>query len=244
MRTARHGFQVAYNAQTAVDAKHGLIAAFDLTSDGNDQCQLHPMAMQAREALGVESLTVVADTGYSNGEQGERCEAAGITAIVPRPETTNPAGKQYFSRDVFQYDEASDSWQCPAGETLTRRQVSDTEKQFKYWTNACSGCALKAQCTGAEKRVIVRSFHEDTREAMHRRAKSDPKWMRLRRELAEHPFGIVKWLMGQPRFLVRGLKKARAELALSVLGFNLKRVINILGSQKLLQALNQAAATP
>jgi transposase len=244
MRTANHGFQVAYNAQTAVDAKHGLIAAFDLTSDGNDQCQLHPMAMQAREALGVESLTVVADTGYSNGEQGERCEAAGITAIVPRPETTNPAGKQYFSRDVFQYDEASDSWQCPAGETLTRRQVSDTEKQFKYWTNACSGCALKAQCTGAEKRVIVRSFHEDTREAMHRRAKSDPKWMRLRRELAEHPFGIVKWLMGQPRFLVRGLKKARAELALSVLGFNLKRVINILGSQKLLQALNQAAATP
>jgi transposase len=71
MRTARHGPQVAYNAQTVVDAQHGLIAAFDLTSDGNDHCQLLPMALQGKEALGAETLTVVADTGYSNGEQAD-----------------------------------------------------------------------------------------------------------------------------------------------------------------------------
>src|SRR5882724_5860389 len=71
MRSARHGHQVAYNAQSAVDAKHGLIAAFELTNDCNDQCQLLPMAEAAKEALQVDSLTVVADTGYSNGEQGQ-----------------------------------------------------------------------------------------------------------------------------------------------------------------------------
>jgi transposase len=242
MRTARHGHQVAYNAQTAVDAKHGLIAAFDLTNEGNDQRLLHPMAVLGREALEVEAVSVVADTGYSSGEQGELCEAAGITAIVPRAETVNPQGKQYFSRDAFRYDAASDSWQCPAGETLTCHQVSQSEQQKKYWTDACAACALKGQCTKASRRVVVRSFHEDAREAMHRRAMAEPAWMKLRRELVEHPFGVMKWLMGLPRFLVRGLRNAKAELALTVLGFNMKRVINIRGVPALLQALHAARA--
>jgi transposase len=242
MRTARHGHQVAYNAQTAVDAAHGLIVAFDLSAEGNDQCQLYPMAELGRQALEVEALSVVADTGYSNGEHGERCAAAGITAIVPRPQTVNPKGEQYFSRDAFHYDAASDSWQCPAGETLSCRQVSQTEQQKKYWTTACPGCPLKGQCTKSERRVVVRSFHEDAREAMHQRATSDPGWMKLRRELVEHPFGTMKWLMGYPRFLVRGLKKAKSELALGVLCFNLKRVINILGVPALLRVLRAASA--
>jgi transposase len=242
MRTARHGHQVAYNAQSVVDAKHGLVVAFDLTNDGNDQSQLAAMAEQGRQALEVEKVTVVADTGYSSGEQGDLCEKGGITAIVPRPETVNPRGDDYFSREAFSYDPQSDCWQCPAGETLTCRRVSHSEKQKKYWTTACSGCALKTQCTKATNRVIVRGFYEDAREAMHQRAMSDAKWMKLRRELVEHPFGTLKWLMGPPRFLVRGLEKAKAELALGVLSYNLKRAINIRGVPALLAALNATRA--
>jgi transposase len=241
MRTPNHGHQVAYNAQTVVDAKHKLIAAFDLTNEGNDQRQLHPMAEQGKEALEVESVTVVADTGYSNGEHGERCAKDSITAVVPRAETVNTEGEQYFSRDRFTYDAAGDSWQCPAGQTLTVGKVSHTEQKKDYWNaKACQACPLKPQCTRAAKRTVVRSFHEDAREAMHQRAMSDPKWMKQRRELAEHPFGTLKWLMGYPRFLVRGLRKAKAELALGVLSYNLKRVINIVGVAALLQALQPA----
>jgi transposase len=241
MRTPNHGHQVAYNAQTVVDAKHKLIAAFDLTNEGNDQRQLHPMAEQGKEALKVESVTVVADTGYSNGEHGERCAKDSITAVVPRAETVNTEGEQYFSRDRFTYDAASDSWQCPAGQTLSVGKVSHTEQKKDYWNaKACQACPLKPQCTRAAKRTVVRSFHEDAREAMHQRAMSDPKWMKQRRELAEHPFGTLKWLMGYPRFLVRGLRKAKAELALGVLSYNLKRVINIVGVAALLQALQPA----
>jgi transposase len=237
MRTARHGYQVAYNAQTVVDAEHKLIVAFDLTNEGNDQRQLHPMALQGKQALEVEQVTAVADAGYSNGEHGQRCEADGITAIVPRADTVNTEGKQYFSRDRFTYDAGSDTWQCPAGETLTCHEVSHTEQKKKYWSNACAGCALKPQCTGAAKRLIVRHFHEDARDAMHQRAVNEPKWMANRREMVEHPFGTIKWLMGYPRFLVRGLKKAKAELALEILSYNLKRVINILGVAAVLRAL-------
>jgi transposase/IS5 family transposase len=237
MRTPRHGYQVAYNAQTAVDVEHKLIVAFDLTNEGNDQRQLHPMAVQAKEALDAEQVTVVADAGYSSGEQGQRCEDEGITAIVPRAETVNTEGKQYFSRDQFSYDAGSDTWRCPAGETLTCREVSRTEQKKKYSTTACAGCPLKPQCTNADRRLIVRSFYEDAREAMHQRAKSDPAWMAHRRETVEHPFGTMKWLMGYPRFLVRGLRKAKAELALCIMSYNLKRVITILGVPALLQAL-------
>jgi transposase len=243
MRTANHGHQVAYNAQIAVDAEHHLIAAFDLTNECNDHRLLHPMAEQGKHALEVESVTAVADSGYSNGEHGERCEQAQITAIVPRAQTVNPKGEQYFGRDRFSYDAQSDSYQCPAGATLSVGKVSYTEAKKEYWNSkACGQCALKPQCTAAAKRSIVRSFHEDAREAMHHRAISDPEWMKLRRCLVEHPFGTMKWLMGYPRFLVRGLVKAKSELALTVLSYNLKRVINTLGVQQLLLALRAAPA--
>jgi len=241
MRTP-HGHAVAYNAQTAVDAKHKLIVAFDLTNEGNDYRQLHPMAVQGKDAVGADEVTAVADTGYSNGEHGALCERDGITAIVPRAETVNPNGKQYFSRDKFTYDRESDNWGCPAGATLSLFKTSHTQKKKEYTSRACVSCALKPQCTNAARRVIVRDFYEDAREAMHQRASADPIWMKQRRETAEHPFGTMKWLMAHPRFLVKGLKKAKAELALGVLNYNLKRVINILGVPALLQALEPSTA--
>ncbi len=242
MKSAKHGHQVAYNAQSAVDAKHGLIAAFDLTNDCNDQCQLLPMAKKAKATLEAETLTVVADTGYSNGEQAEACAAGGITAVVPRQKTVHTKDAQLFSREAFSYDAKDDSWTCPAGEKLTLSHIS-RENQAKYYkTKACGDCALKYRCTKAKSRKIARHFHEDGREAMHRRAIADPSLMKQRRELAEPAFGTIKWLLGYPRFLLRGLKKAKAELALLVLSFNLKRSIAIRGVPALLKALEPKLA--
>ena len=242
MRAAGHGHQVAYNAQIAVDAKHGLIAAFELTNNGNDHQLLLPMAMQGKQALLAEQLTVVADSGYANGEQGQACAAVGITAVVPRPRTANPQDDGFFSRDAFAYDADSDSWTCPAGHRLVCRTRSATVPIKQYATKACADCAVKPQCTKSAGRVITRDRYEDARQAMHQRALDDQLWMRRRRELAEHPFGIIKWMMGRPRFLVGGLEKARAELAFIVLGFNLKRAIAVRGIPALLTALRAAAA--
>jgi transposase len=241
MRTP-HGHAVAYNAQIVVDSEHKLIVAFELTNEGNDQQQLHPMAVEGKGAVGADQVTVVADTGYSNGEHGALCEQEGITAVAPRAETVNPTGAQYFNRDQFAYDAENDSWRCPAGETLSLFKTSHTQQKKEYTTQACGACLLKAQCTKAARRVIVRGFYEDAREAMHRRAMADPIWMKHRREMAEHPFGTIKWLMGLPRFLVRGLRKAKAELALGVLSYNLKRVINLIGVPTLLRALELSPA--
>lgn len=228
-----HGHRVAYNAQIAVDEQHHLIVASAVTNEGNDHRQLLAMSEAAKAALAVETLTAVADTGYVNGEQGRACSERGITAIVPRPETVNPKG-DYYTRERFEYDAASDTYRCPAGETLRRGRTSQSQQNHQYWSKACGGCALKAQCTGAAHRVIVRSFFEAEVEAMDERARGDPRWMRQRRCLAEHPFGTMKARMGMPRFLVRGLRTVRGEFALSVLTYNLKRVIEVLGVEELL----------
>lgn len=241
MRTP-HGHQVAYNAQIAVDARHKLIAASELTNEGNDHQQFHPMALQAKQAVGAQEVTAVADPGYSNGEQGARCQQDGITAIVPRTETVNTTGRQYFSRNEFSYDPSTDTWRCPANATLSLVTTWFTQKKKVYTSATCGTCPLKPRCTKAARRLITRDFYEDARAAMHQRATGDPVWMKLRREMAEHPFGTIKGLMGYPRFLVRGLTKARAEFALEVLCYNIKRVITILGVPNLLMTLRPRPA--
>jgi transposase len=80
---------VGYNVQTAVDTKHHLIVAHEVTNVGHDRTQLSSMAKQARAATGTEQLTVLADRGYFKGEQILECEQAGICTLVPKPLTSN-----------------------------------------------------------------------------------------------------------------------------------------------------------
>jgi len=190
MRTPNHGHQVAYNAQIAVDGEHKLIAAFELTNEGNGPAAAPSDGRsKPRKPLKRQASLWSADTGYSSGEQGERCEA-GADHCRRATSADNQQGRRsnIFIRDRFTYDAARDSYQCPAGQTLRLGRVSYTEEKKLYWNGkACRSCALKPQCTKAGKRTIVRSFHEEAREAMHRRAMSDPKWMRLRRQLVDIP---------------------------------------------------------
>jgi Transposase DDE domain len=96
MRMGHGNTAPAYNVQTAVDAKHGIILAQQVTTEANDQRSLLPMAEAAKPSLGApETLNVVADAGYSNGEQAERCEAQGIVPHAPpnRAITTKAMGR-------------------------------------------------------------------------------------------------------------------------------------------------------
>jgi transposase len=238
MRTAHEGHQVAYNVQTAVDAKHSLIVAFEVTNEGNDRQQLAPMAKLVKEVLEVEALTVVADTGYHNGEQGKECETQQITALVSAPRMSNG---EHFNKERFSYDADTDSYRCPAGETLRRFKTDEQKKAHYYRTQACSGCALRAHCTDAQQRTVMRSFFEAWGQRMDQRAKDHPELMKRRKAIVEHPFAGLKHLMGRARFLVRGTKKVAAEMALSVWGYNLKRTIKILGARELLQRWPSAA---
>lgn len=239
MRTGRGEWIIGYNVQLAVDGEHALIVEHEVTTEANDRRQLVPLALGAQAALGGGALTVVADTGYAVAEAAQRCADHGITAIAPRqtPHSHWPG----FARERFVYDADGDTYQCPAGATLHFRQ--EVRGQRRYMTRACRECTVKAQCTPGQYRQVTRHRHEAALEAMDERARENPYWMRLRRSTAEHPFATFKHAQQARRFLTRGLSRVRAEMALSVSAYNLKRLIRILGVEVLLELISTLPRT-
>jgi hypothetical protein len=230
---------VGYNVQAAADTTHHLIVAHEVINVGNDSGQLADISKQAKAALAVEELDVVADRGYFDGEEILACEEAGITVTLPKPMTSSAKAKGRFGKQDFRYIADEDVYICPAGERLTYRFASQEKGLVlhRYWANTCQSCALKECCTTGRERRITRWEHEHVLEAVQRRLDEHPEKMRQRRETIEHPFGTIKAWMGATHFLMKRLKNVRTEMALSVLAYNLTRVMNIMGIRPLIAAI-------
>ena len=99
---------VGYNVQTVVDVDNHLIIAHEVTNVGNDRSQLANMAIQAKEALDVDTLTAVADRGYYSGEQIKSCGEANIEVYLPKSETSNNQAKGLFGKRDFIYKPEDD----------------------------------------------------------------------------------------------------------------------------------------
>jgi hypothetical protein len=229
--SGRGSGMVGYNVQSAVDIKHHLIVAHEVTNVGSDRSQLSRMTEQARIAIGSEVIEAVADRGYYSGEEIVACEKAGVTVYLPKPVTSGLNVKGRFGKQDFVYVAANDVYICPAGEKLTYHYTNEEDGKTlrRYWTTACQGCALKGQCTTGKERRVSRWEHEAVLEAVQARLDRNPVKMRLRRQTVEHPFGTIKSWMGSTHFQMKTLKHVGTEMALHVLAYNMKRVISILG---------------
>jgi len=233
---------VGYNVQAAVDTKHHLIVAHEVTNVGTDTSQLSAMAEKTKAALETDALDVVADRGYFNSKEILACDDADITVTLPKPLTSGSTAKGRFAKQDFRYVRQDDVYICPAGERLVHH-YTNVEKGLtlrRYWTTACQGCAIKDRCTTGKERRITRWEHEHVLEAVERRLDEQPQKMRTRRETVEHPFGTIKSWMGATHFQMRTLKRVGTEMALHVLAYNLKRVMNILGIGPLIAAMRAA----
>ena len=241
LMTVGQGFDVCYNVQTAVDSKHKLIVHHEVTNTADDHEHLVPVAEAAKQTLGVEALEVVADKGYYSGEEIKKCEAQGIVTYIPKVHVSPKMKKELFTKNDFTYDSAADIYICPQGEQLTHRCTTTERKGVKmryYRTAACKTCPIRVRCTESKRgRLIKRLVDEAVLERMAERLRRHPEKMRLRGQLAEHPFGTMKRGMNQGYFLMRGLKKVAAEMSLTVLSYNLKRVLNIFGVDELIRAV-------
>ena len=225
--------------QTGVDAQHHRIVAHDVDDVGNGRGRLSNMAGQAKAAMGVAALDVLADRGYFKGEEVLACEPLSVTPYVPKPLTSGSKAAGRFGKQDFVYIPEEDAYRCPADQRLTWRFTS-VEKGMtlhSYWTSKCAECPLKTQCTTGKERRIKRWEHEAVIDAMQDRLDRAPKSMRVRRATVEHPFGTLKAWMGATHFKTRTLEKVRTEMSLHVLTYNLKRVIAILGAQPLMEAM-------
>jgi CheY-like chemotaxis protein len=233
--------EVSYNVQTAVDSKHHLIVEQDVTNEGLDNHQLLLMAQSAKQMLDRRELQVVADMGYYNQEELKQCAEAGITAYVSKPIVSKNTARGLFGKEKFVYEPDGDCYRCPRGERLTFRFQSRERKQKKfryYWTTACLGCPIKAQCTTNKKfRRLKRWEYEAILEQIEQRVRANPGIMKLRQQIVEHPFGTIKFWNDQRHFLMRRLEKVKGEFSLSTLAYNIKRAINVLGVRTLVAAL-------
>jgi transposase len=235
----KHGQTIAgYNVQIAVDEKHKLIVASEVVNDGNDTGQLHAVAKAAKAALGVETLTALADTGYYNGETLKSCEEDGIVPYVPQAtRTARLAAQGRFTHEDFAYDATEDAYRCPAGSLLEPMNGfkinTGGRREIRYVsrTSVCNTCPLRERCLSAKahRRTIYRWEHEDVIERHRARMKDADALMRHRAALVEHPFGTLKCRAGYRHFLVRGFDKVRGEWSLMALCYNFTRVLSVLG---------------
>jgi transposase len=234
---------VGYNVQVAVDTEHHLIVAHDVVNIGNDRGQLARMSKAAKEALQTEALEAVADRGYFDGNEILACAEANITVILPKPMTSGAKADGRFGKQDFAYLPDQDVYRCPSGALLTYRfsNVENGMRLRRYWSSAaCAACPIKRQCTPSKERRVTRWEHEHLVEEVQRRLDANPDAMRTRRETVEHPFGTIKARMGATHFLTKRLPNVAAEMALHVLAYNLTRVMNIVGPQRLIAALGAA----
>lgn len=230
---------VGYNVQTAVDSKNHLVVAHRVTNQGYDRKQLADMGALAKQAIGQERPTVLADRGYYSGREILQCEQQNIVAMVPKPITSGSRKAGRFDKRDFQYDAVADEYVCPAGERAIKR-MTRMEKGMEtqvYWSSACPTCAIKSKCTTGTQRRIRRWVHEDVLDRMEQRLLENPLASRIRRGTVEHPFGTFKAWMGSTHFQMKTIPKVSTEMSLHALAYNLKRMLKLLGTGGLIQAI-------
>jgi hypothetical protein len=236
---SKRGQRVAgYNVQIAVDDKHKLIVASAVVNDGNDTGQLYEMAKAAKQALGAETLQVLADSGYYNGARLKDCEEDGIVAYVAQAKRTGRLEAQgRFTHEDFAYDATADAYRCPGGALLKPTQGlkinTGGRREIRYVSrkSVCDACPLREHCVDrtSQTRTVYRWEHEEVIERHRERMKDAGAPMRRRAELAEHPFGTLKCRAGYRHFLLRGFNKVRGEWSLMALCYNFTRALKILG---------------
>jgi transposase len=244
MANNHNSVQVSHNIQTSVDARHKLIADFKVTGKPNDLGQLAPMVLRTKKILGKKKFTVLADKGYYQARDLAYCSAKGITAYVSKQVYSKGTGDKDFYPGKLTYDKDHDCYLCPAGQKLyyyrTRKKDNKILGRDYRHPEACRDCPVKARCTKNVKgRTIFRSIHQDFLDEIDQKTKENLETYKLRQMIVEHPFGTIKRAWGASYFLTRRKASVSAEIALSLLAYNLKRVINILGTEEILRRLRE-----
>jgi transposase len=246
-----HGrIEVSYNVQTAADAKHSLIVHFENTNT-NDKKALSGLAVEVKNVLQKETLEVLADKGYHNGEELDLCAKNSIityVAVPDGPRNCEIPTPEYYS-DKFIYDPKKDVYTCPQNQVLkgskrwyTKGNGSKYENQVKHYkTRACKTCSVKSFCTRNKNgRLIERSQYAQAVEANTKRIQLEKEKYLLRQQIVEHPFGTIKRQWGFDHVLHKGLTKNEADFGLIFSTYNLRRILSILGIPELKKRLESA----
>jgi len=225
-----------YNVQMVVDSKNKLIVDFEVSICPDDKGALPMMTASAKEIMGAENISAVADKGYYDGEDIEKSEKNGITCLVPAVGSHAPAPDKMYDQKHFKYSAEKDCYICPEGKELPFRQLQKRKddkftNRVYYDTKACRDCPNREKCTTNKRggRHISRNPYQDVLDINNARMLTDKgrETFRERKKIVEHPYGTTKAVWGYKQFLCKGQEKATAEQSLTFLAYNFRRVISI-----------------
>jgi hypothetical protein len=164
---------VCYNVQTVVDSKHHLISDFDITERSDDKGNLQNMSERAKEVMGVESITILADKGYYDGQDIVNCEEKGDVCLVAKPKPGGATKEKGFTIEEFIYDRENDYYICPSSNHLgfKRNHKHTNGKEYQVYANysACNKCQQKALCTKSRYRQILRLPYQNILDVVEER---------------------------------------------------------------------------
>ena len=240
MRVDSQRLEVSYNIQTSVDAKRHLIVDYDVINNSTDHHQLAKDAEAAKQALGVDRLDVVSDKGFYVEKDVFDCENNGVTVFMPIPSVLSPyksvgVPEPEFYSDQFVYNVERDVYVCPAGNEMPFWKHGGRGKGLEgrlYRSTCCGCCSVRSKCTRNKRgRYMFRGEYDGAVDRLRVRLASfeGREKVRLRRMLAEHPFGTMKRAFNQGYLLLKGLRKVKGEVGFTMLAYNMRRAINILG---------------
>lgn len=240
----RNIINVGYNVQAGCDAKHKLFVNND-TGSVNDTHALSPMALDAKELLGVESMDILTDKGYTTAKHLDICTKNGITPYSsPKDHSSHHNGR--YPMVNFKYDKIRDTYTCPADRVLTTNgSIYDKAgHKVKHYKNreACKVCPVRQLCTiNKNGRFIERSIYQEALDENQKRVEAKPEYYRLRQQVTEHQFGTLKRQWGFTYTLMRGKQNVLSEVNLMMMCYNLTRLKSILGPKALKNRLKRLA---
>ena len=249
MMTRNNISEVAYNVQTVVDAKHKLPIDYKVTNN-NDTRAMSGMLRRTKIILGTNHFTALYDKGYHTGSEIKKAVELNVEIMVAIQGVAAFAPDENYNFSHFKYDEKADTYTCPQQQILTTNgnwYFKNKERYFylakHYKTNACSICAARNLCTKNKKgRLIERSEYAPYIEINRLNIESNADVYKQRQSIVEHPYGTIKRQWGFDHILTKkGIKRASADVGLMFIAYNTRRLINILGKNKLRKFFQELA---
>ena len=236
----RNIINVGYNVQAGCDAKYKLFVNND-TGSVNDTHALSPMALDAKQLLGVESMDILTDKGYTTAKHLAICTKNGITPYSSPKDHSSHHNGRYPMVD-FKYDKIKDTYTCPENKVLATNGsiYNKAGHKVKHYKNkkACGLCPKRAMCTTNKNgRFIERSIYQEALDENQKRVREKPEYYRLRQQVTEHQFGTLKRQWGFTYTLMKGMQNVLSEVNLMMICYNLTRLSSILGPEVLKKRL-------
>lgn len=222
--------QMTYMSQLGVDSSHHVITHIEaVTAEKKDSQVLVPVVEALGERLnrnGLLMCNVLADAGYSSGENYAALEQMGLRAFIP------PHGTYKGGPKGFVFDKEKNAWICPEGKAVTYRKTKAEKGSLKHYyltrRSDCANCPLRQKCIGKshEKRIAVTVYRDEYERAIARvRSKEGQRMKKQRQSTVEPVFGTLINFMGMRKVNTLGIANANKVMIMAGIAYNIKKYL-------------------